>query len=729
MPRPSQEGGPDTGVHEHLTASKSFRTVDLQQARSIFADEVPHLICLPLDCLWGSYPVDASNLKRTKQSLVQQGLLSDEQTWSPTVIRRENFNRRTTGSCETRVFQVFSHIFNGIMSSLASGDTTMSGCVERMVHAGPIEPKSDRQTHRPDAFLIAHSETSPKPTERETRWRDVTCPFEYKFGNDNSTDNDASVLWSLNHIMSSDPRRIFSFGVTVRGTAFTIWLLCRAAPFIFASFDWFEDPDSLIRFFVLLATSSATDLGFDTTIKRVGPDDFDLQYDIEGSKYNFSRLLYDIGADAPCGRGTWVFEVKIEGGDEVRVLKDCWAENREGEQREHEIVAGIKETMEQDDFLKYFVDICGHRETETSGGFHEVCNILTERSFEVMDNIRPQALTLTDNITTGSSIPNQHRHPDRYAPSSWLAPEVPPHSRFRYQVVYQEEGTPLYGVTSLEKAFKYLGQTVDAAHCLHEAGWVHRDLSPGNVLVVGDVAKISDLEFAKKRAARDLETLTRSKGPPKLNASDTRTGTLFFTAIEVKSCKYLFFEEKDSPPRPPYDGLTTDLTDQRIFLYNPLHDYESIWWMAVWFVFNSKIDLDGATRNVSDSLRYTVYNDRLVTFRFPGAFEEVYVKVPAEFQKMCRWLDWMRQTLCAAYQKFERTFDGSTMLSVAKDLREGLQHLEDLARNLNTALPEVSMKRTRNEADQVVQYREIQEELPADCVVGSRGGPSSIIIG
>jgi hypothetical protein len=189
MPRPSQEGGPDTGVHEHLTASKSFRTVDLQQARSIFADEVPHLICLPLDCLWGSWPVDASDLKRTKQSLVQQGLLSDEQAWSPTFIRRENFNSRTTGFCETRVFQVFLHIFNGIMSSLASGDKPMPGCVDRMVHAGSIEPKSDRQSsHRPDAFLIAHSETSPKPTESETRWRDVTCPFEYKFGNGDATD-------------------------------------------------------------------------------------------------------------------------------------------------------------------------------------------------------------------------------------------------------------------------------------------------------------------------------------------------------------------------------------------------------------------------------------------------------------------------------------------------------------------------------------------------------------
>jgi len=83
------------------------------------------------------------------------------------------------------------------------------------------------------------------------------------------------------------------------------------------------------------------------------------------------------------------------------------------------------------------------------------------------------------------------------------------------------------------------------------------------------------------------------------------------------------------------------------------------------------------------------------------------------------------------------------MLSVAADLRKGLQRMENLARNVNTALPEVRMNRTRNEADQVVQCLEIREELlvggdgvegmsqddkmeelPVDCVVRSGGGPS-----
>lgn len=33
---------------------------------------------------------------------------------------------------------------------------------------------------------------------------------------------------------------------------------------------------------------------------------------------------------------------------------------------------------------------------------------------------------------------------------------------------------------------------------MHELGWVHRDISFGNILIVGNVAKITDLEYSKR---------------------------------------------------------------------------------------------------------------------------------------------------------------------------------------------------------------------------------------
>ena len=66
-------------------------------------------------------------------------------------------------------------------------------------------------------------------------------------------------------------------------------------------------------------------------------------------------------------------------------------------------------------------------------------------------------------------------------------------------------------------------------HHLHEAGWVHRDPSPGNIIVVGDEAKISDLEFAKQRVAEQLKELTRPGDGSFATARNMRTVGLCFS--------------------------------------------------------------------------------------------------------------------------------------------------------------------------------------------------------
>ena len=60
-------------------------------------------------------------------------------------------------------------------------------------------------------------------------------------------------------------------------------------------------------------------------------------------------------------------------------------------------------------------------------------------------------------------------------------------------------------------------------HHLHRAGWVHRDFNPGNVIVVGTKAMISDLEFAKRRLAEQLEELTRPKNTSLPGVKELRT--------------------------------------------------------------------------------------------------------------------------------------------------------------------------------------------------------------
>jgi len=236
-----------------------------------------------------------------------------------------------------------------------------------------------------------------------------------------------------------------------------------------------------------------------------------------------------------------VFEVVDKESQKVRVIKDCWVEERRERYMEHEIVEEIKKTIDAEFFSKHFVGICGHRKTDTSGGFQAICNILTKGEF------KPQPLILTrtsskpiySKLAKGSA-PSQSHHSQRSPPSTQPAPTSPPHPRFRYQVVYSEKGKSLLEVTSLNEVFVHLEQIVngtqrDSANqsphlrldpallFLHKAGWVHRDLSPGNIIVVDGKAKISDLEFAKRRVAQDLERLTRQTDQPLSVAQDTRT--------------------------------------------------------------------------------------------------------------------------------------------------------------------------------------------------------------
>lgn len=65
---------------------------------------------------------------------------------------------------------------------------------------------------------------------------------------------------------------------------------------------------------------------------------------------------------------------------------------------------------------------------------------------------------------------------------------------------------------------------------------MRRDLSPGNVIVVGGKVKISDLEFAKARKIRDLQMLTKQpKGSSVPIVVDTRTVSCSVSAFMYTS--------------------------------------------------------------------------------------------------------------------------------------------------------------------------------------------------
>ena len=194
-----------------------------------------------------------------------------------------------------------------------------------------------------------------------------------------------------------------------------------------------------------------------------------------------------------------------------------------------------------------------------------------------------------------------------------------------------------------------------------------------------------------------------------VNQADPSQGDVQFMAVEVVRGCYLFRpvrgggrgegrkgeswismverKGKRTAEPPEDDDDTTDpvvaLGAGQTFRYNPIHDYESVWWVAVWFVFccRHKGAIDDETDDKMERARNAVYQDREIAF-CGGYIEDACLLLPTTLQPLGTVLVGMRETLVNAYMAFEGSFDGSKILSVHKKLEPQLFRLLQRARDL-----------------------------------------------
>ena len=148
-------------------------------------DQVPYTICLSTDYLWDSCSPNKDVVTEVKQYLVEKLWLTKDGKWDKFGGAKTNeklFATRRIGSSKDKTFRFFSRLFNTVLECLRQSERGTP--VEEMVHAVYVEPKST--SNRPDAFLRMVTETP--LTHGKLRWRDLTCPFEYKFGDGNAVD-------------------------------------------------------------------------------------------------------------------------------------------------------------------------------------------------------------------------------------------------------------------------------------------------------------------------------------------------------------------------------------------------------------------------------------------------------------------------------------------------------------------------------------------------------------
>ncbi|KAG2009027.1 other/FunK1 protein kinase [Coprinopsis cinerea AmutBmut pab1-1] len=170
------------------------------------------------------------------------------------------------------------------------------------------------------------------------------------------------------------------------------------------------------------------------------------------------------------------------------------------------------------------------------------------------------------------------------------------------------------------------------------AGWVHRDISPGNILAYREVpgspwiVNLSDLELAKRFP--DSES----------SGADRIVGTPYFIAHEISVGSRIF------PRSLPRDAPCW-LQDPGPVVHNYQHDLESIWWILIWLVamrINQKLPRKFAATYFKQKVGY--HRSSLITNNL--AYDiELHKSLPPVLQRSAFFiaLDHLRHDLYIAY--------------------------------------------------------------------------------
>ncbi|TDL23338.1 hypothetical protein BD410DRAFT_839214 [Rickenella mellea] len=395
-------------------------------------------------------------------------------------------------------------------------------------------------------------------------WDRICVAHEYQCSDsmDAQINNVRKVLRSMHQIMGFDPCRRFTYGLTIEGNMARLWFCCRSFLMVSERFDHHKDWRTLVAVTISLGYANEEDLGWDLTIRYDGS----LKKHVltfEGKDFVVCEVLADFRSHASIGRATWVVLAQ-HGAEEPVVFKDFWAEiGRELDVKiQADILNDLKTHFENDDaeyrkFSAMFFTILGAQTIALYNGDPDDTETLTKRNGEQLDLSSTTALR-----KNSETIMCQREHLSQHHDSYWKGV----HHRVHVRVKIKERATPIMDIYNLRESLAIFRSVTELIHVLSRIGWVHRDLSPGNVYSWRGNLKIGDFEFAKKFVGEE-------------DTPYVRIGTRQFWSVEVEAGSLLHLPEESLDDLPME---ISDLPEPFPFRHLPLHDFESLWWMFGW---------------------------------------------------------------------------------------------------------------------------------------------------
>lgn len=377
-----------------------------------------------------------------------------------------------------------------------------------------------------------------------------------------------------------------------------------------------QSPSHIIKFFFALMYASEEALGRDMTMTTIWNGDVLVapQYDIQvHSRKNDSspvvirtfrtiELISSIGAEAIRGRGTRVWKVhEVKKGrvdtENTYVLKDAWVDSDRA--REGKVVAEIrkdamkqlKDKNERDVLLRCLLTTLVQGDVLLSDGTPDCTLSGRKRGRHIVKNtdrfsltpytapskLKPTALPLgvspkrKRKRVRGGAVRSPGDHKDVTDGSKGLQQSIVYDAKTHYRIVFKEVCDVLHELTSLfdivytllkvcEGASTFSVRRRLAHHCppglevLHKLGWVHRDISSGNIMICGNNAKITDFEYAKKMTlpgkVHEIRTVRFSFFTSMISRlmEDTGNRRFYGDRSQGAGVQLHYFKETQNPP-------------------------------------------------------------------------------------------------------------------------------------------------------------------------------------
>ncbi|KAF6763698.1 hypothetical protein DFP72DRAFT_955852 [Ephemerocybe angulata] len=590
--------------HGSTKSKQAARESKVEAARQVHLENAfNHLLELGVDAWLQSFVDDSplslwsnTNVSTVMASLTEKGVLSDEKHWG--AVRSgldsdlpENDVYKVVETLATQV-QVAAVAVNKDAKPTTALQSTPNSPAESSVYC--------LAKAKPDGhFTVVRrmpkvNDPEPKP-QRDSTWMDrrdrglrisrslddTVAIAEYKKEKSGRPENERQLLGNVAQVMYNDPRRIFSFGITIEKTSVRLWHFNRSRICVSKEFDCEKEPYALVRVLLFLSFASQQQLGFDPTVMK-GEDGTEqyFRYAVGDKWYRtVGDPIDEDGAYFLIGRGVRVWAVKEcdQGGkflsEELNVLKDAWqwddipTERQIQEDIMRSLAQRTKISFEdaRAKLAKYFLTIIAD-ETLTSTPKKP------SEAQQISFTQRPTASLPTKSRsqrTTQSVGP--HGPENGQAPAPVEQQELAHHCRTNQRHVFKEMCSTYYEVCDLRVGLEVCKGYVEGISLIRVAGYVHRDISGGNCLVYEGLPKISDLEHCKRYDS--------------VSTHDAVTVTYQFTAVDVGLGKICFpLDKADFPSRGAYLKATVNLPHHHFHFF---HDLESVFWVASHHIVNS----------------------------------------------------------------------------------------------------------------------------------------------